>query len=50
MVMRHYGMEAKSFNYLALYDADHKKILKNLKAISEAAREVIEFTSKSLKS
>ena len=43
VVTRHFGMENKSFNYLALYDADYKKIMENLKAISRAAKEIIEF-------
>ena len=44
-VMKHFGMETKSFNYLALYDADYKKIMGNLKAIAEASKEVICFVS-----
>jgi len=36
-------MENKSFNYLALYNADYNKIMENLKAIAEASREIIEF-------
>jgi len=43
VVSKHFGMENKSFNYLALYDADYKKIMENLKAIAEASREIIEF-------
>ncbi|MDP2750387.1 MAG: ArdC-like ssDNA-binding domain-containing protein [Nanoarchaeota archaeon] len=43
VVTKHFGMENKSFNYLALYDADHKKIMENLKAIAEGAKEIIEF-------
>ena len=27
VVTKHFGMESKSFHYLALYDADHKKIM-----------------------
>ena len=43
VVTRHFGMENKSFNYLALYDANYKKIMENMKAISRAAKEIIEF-------
>ena len=28
---------------LALYDADYKKIMENLKAVEEASKEIIEF-------
>ena len=37
VVMSHFGAQAKSFNYLALYDADSKKIMENLDAIQKAA-------------
>jgi len=43
VVTKHFGMDNKSFNYLALYDADYRKIMENLKAISEASKEIIEF-------
>jgi len=43
VVTRHFGMENKSFNYLALYDANYKKIMENMKAISRGAKEIIEF-------
>jgi len=43
VVTKHFGMENKSFHYLALYDADYKKIMANLKAISGASREIIQF-------
>jgi hypothetical protein len=43
VVTKHFGMDSKSFNYLALYDADYKKIMENLKVIAEASREIIEF-------
>ncbi|MFH1685054.1 MAG: ArdC-like ssDNA-binding domain-containing protein [Candidatus Micrarchaeota archaeon] len=39
------GLESKAFNYLALYDADYKKIMENMKAISEASREILSFIS-----
>ena len=35
MVTKHFGMENRSFHYLALYDADYRKIMENLKAIIE---------------
>jgi len=40
---RYKVLSAKSFNYLALYDTDYKKIMGNLAAVSEAAKEVIGF-------
>ncbi len=43
VVTKHFGMENKSFNYLAIYHADYKKIIENLKAISRASKEIIEF-------
>ncbi|MBS3108513.1 hypothetical protein J4409_01445 [Candidatus Woesearchaeota archaeon] len=43
VVCKHLGLETKSFNYLALYDADYKKIMGNLSAVSVAAKEVIGF-------
>ena len=43
VVTRHFCMENKSFNYLALYDADYKKIMDNLKSVAEASKEIIEF-------
>jgi hypothetical protein len=43
VVTKHFSMENKSVSYLAFYDADYKKIMENLKAISEASREIIEF-------
>ena len=43
VVTKHFGLENKSFNYLALYDADYKKIMENLKSIAEASKEIIEF-------
>ncbi len=38
---KHLGIENKSFNYLAMYDADYKKIMENLKAIAEASKEIL---------
>jgi len=46
VVTKHFGLENKSFNYLALYDADYKKIMENLKHIAEASKEIIEFLEK----
>ena len=34
-------MENRSFNYLALYSADYKKIMENLKSIAAASKEII---------
>ncbi len=48
VVTKHFGMENKSFNYLALYDANYEKIMENLKAIAEASKEIIEFVDKKL--
>jgi hypothetical protein len=43
VVTKHFGIQNKSFNYLALYDADYKKIMDNLKSVAEASKEIIEF-------
>ena len=45
VVCKHFGLETRSFNYLALYDADYKKITDNLQAIAKASKEVIDFIS-----
>src|SRR3989344_6031893 len=45
VVGKHFGLETKSFNYLALYDADYKKIMDNLEAVSSAVKEVIGFAN-----
>jgi len=46
VVTKHFSMENKSFNYLALYDADYKKIMENLKAVAEASKQIIGFLDK----
>jgi len=43
VVTKHFGMENKSFNYLALYDADYKRIMENMAAIAGASREIIAY-------
>ena len=43
VVCKHFGLETKSFTYLALYEADSQQILENLEAIAKASKEVIEF-------
>jgi len=43
VVSRHFGLDARSMNYLALYDADYKKIMENLEAISSVSKEIIDF-------
>jgi antirestriction protein ArdC len=42
VVTRHFGIENRSFNYLALYDADYRKIMDNLKAVAEVSKQIIE--------
>ena len=42
VVSRHFGLDTRSMNYLALYDADYKKIMETLGTISEAVKEVVE--------
>jgi hypothetical protein len=48
VVTRHFSMENKSFNYLALYDADYMKIMDNLKSVAVASKEIIEFIEKEM--
>lgn len=43
VVCRHFGLENKSFNYLALYNADYRKVMQNFEAISDASREIIGY-------
>jgi hypothetical protein len=45
VVTSHFGIENRSYNYLALYDADYKKIMDNLKVIAEGGKEIIECLS-----
>ncbi len=45
VVSRHFGLETRSMNYLALYDVDYKKIMENLEAISEATKEILDLLS-----
>jgi len=47
VVTRHFNLENKSFNYLALYNADYKKIMENLKAIAGVSRKIIAFLERS---
>ena len=35
VIARHFNIETKSFNYLALYSGDYKKIMESMKTISE---------------
>lgn len=48
VVTRHFGMENKSYNYLALYHADYKKIMDNFKAVAEASKKIIDFLEKEI--
>ena len=48
VVARHFGLETKSFNYLALYDADYRKIMDNLQAVSETSKTIIGFIERRL--
>jgi hypothetical protein len=41
VVCNHLGLEAKSFNYLALYGADSKKIIDNLEVVSGCVKEIL---------
>lgn len=43
VVTKHFGMESKSFNYLALYSANYKRIMENMKVIAGTSRQIIEF-------
>lgn len=45
VVCKHFGLETKSFTYLALHDVDATQIMANLEAIAKASKEVIEFVS-----
>jgi len=45
VVAKHLGLRTKSFNYLALYDADHTKIMANLQAVAGASREILQSIS-----
>ena len=45
VVMKHFGMESKSFNYLALYNPDVEKIMSRMKTISDTSREIIKSIS-----
>lgn len=43
VVTRHFGMENKSFNDLALYHANYKEIMENMKGTSLAAKDIIDW-------
>ena len=43
VVSRYFKMEHKGFNYLALYDADYKKIMDNFKAIAKVSKKLINY-------
>ncbi|MBU0460178.1 MAG: hypothetical protein KJ597_07335 [Nanoarchaeota archaeon] len=43
VVCKHFGLETKSFTYLALHGASSEEIMENLSAISGTVKEVIEF-------
>ncbi len=43
VVCKHFGLEAKSFNYLALYDADYKAIMENLSVVSSTSGNLIQY-------
>ena len=45
VVCKHFGLETKSFTYLALHEVDAPQIMDNLEAIAKASKEVIEFIS-----
>lgn len=45
VISRHFGLDTRSMNYLALYDADYKKIMENLSEISLVVKEVMDFVS-----
>jgi len=45
VVCKHFGLETKSFTYLALYEADADQILENFEAIATASKSIIEFVS-----
>ena len=41
-------MEHKGFNYLALYDADYKKIMDNFKVIAKVSKKLINYIQEKL--
>lgn len=43
VVCSYLGLENKSINYLAIYDADYKIIMTNLKVISETSKKILLF-------
>jgi len=49
IVSRHFGLQPKSFNYLALYDADERRIMENIKEIAGCVREIITGTKQETK-
>ena len=48
VVSKHFKMQHKGFNYLALYDADYKKIMDNFKVISKVSRKLINYIEEKL--
>ena len=48
VVSRYFKMEHKGFNYLALYDADYKKIMDNFKVIARVSKKLINYIEEKL--
>jgi len=48
VVSRYFKMEHKGFNYLALYDADYKKIMNNFKVIAKVSKKLINYIEEKL--
>lgn len=42
VICKHFNLNPKSFNYLALYEADYKKIMDNLETVSKCVKSIVD--------
>ncbi len=45
MVCKHFGLDVRSYNYLASYNVTAEKIMEHLGAIATASKQILEFFS-----
>ena len=45
LVCKHFGLDVKSYNYLASYNVTAEKIMQHLEAIATASKQILEFFS-----
>src|SRR3989344_2912807 len=43
VICKHFGLDVKSYNYLASYNVTAEKIMQHLEAIATASKQILEF-------